>query len=51
MQESIKRYESEKQKIQSRLKEFQNISEESKFKQFLSCLLTPKPNPQDAGKQ
>ncbi len=46
MQELIKRYKAEKQKIQSRLKDFQNLSEEAQYKEFLFCLLTPQSNAQ-----
>ena len=44
--ENIKQYHLSKNKIQSRLKDFKNLSEEEKFKEFLFCLLTPQSNAQ-----
>lgn len=42
----IERYQREKDKIKSRLNEFKNHSEESQFKEFMFCLLTPQSNAQ-----
>lgn len=40
----ISQYNSKKQEIKSKLKEFQNLSEKQKYKEFLFCLLTPQSN-------
>lgn len=37
-------YEGKSREIKSRLNDFQNLSEEEKFKEFMFCLLTPQSN-------
>ena len=45
--ENIKQnYNLSKIKIQSRLKDFKNLSEEEQFREFMFCLLTPQSNAQ-----